>query len=183
MAQRAASRMSRSAGFTLIELMVVVIIATILLSIAIPAYTSQIRKSRRTEARTAVLDLASHTSQRPMEQFNRMVNCFQLGRQSRLRSVSRSSRQQLLPGERLLSRLQRGRARGALFFSYRDPGCRQRPGQGHAVCVVHRGLDWKAGGAGLLEHGFDGHLLVTRCNARRPGDGGRSRAERSLTPP
>jgi len=58
-AQRAASRMSRSAGFTLIELMVVVIIATILLSIAIPAYTSQIRKSRRTEARTAVLDLAS----------------------------------------------------------------------------------------------------------------------------
>jgi len=58
-AQRAASRTSRSAGFTLIELMVVVIIATILLSIAIPAYTSQIRKSRRTEARTAVLDLAS----------------------------------------------------------------------------------------------------------------------------
>ena len=37
------------------------------------------------------------------------------------------------------------------------------------MCVVHRGLDWKAGGAELLEHGFDGHLLVTRCNARRPG--------------
>jgi type IV pilus assembly protein PilE len=45
-------------GFTLIELMVVVIIATILLSIAIPSYMSQVRQSRRTEAKTALLDLA-----------------------------------------------------------------------------------------------------------------------------
>jgi type IV pilus assembly protein PilE len=45
-------------GFTLIELMVVVIIATILLSIAIPSYMSQVRESRRTEAKTALLDLA-----------------------------------------------------------------------------------------------------------------------------
>jgi len=47
------------AGFTLIELMVVITIATILLSIAVPSYTSQMRKSRRTEARTALLDLAA----------------------------------------------------------------------------------------------------------------------------
>jgi type IV pilus assembly protein PilE len=46
-------------GFTLIELMVVVVIATILLSIAVPSYMSQVRQSRRTEAKTAVLDLAS----------------------------------------------------------------------------------------------------------------------------
>jgi type IV pilus assembly protein PilE len=39
--------------------MITVVIAAILVSIAIPAYTSQIRKSRRTEARSAVLDLAS----------------------------------------------------------------------------------------------------------------------------
>jgi type IV pilus assembly protein PilE len=45
-------------GFTLIELMVVVVIATILLSIAVPSYMSQMRQSRRTEAKTAVLDLA-----------------------------------------------------------------------------------------------------------------------------
>src|SRR5690242_1077544 len=45
-------------GFTLIELMIVVVIATILLSIAIPSYQQQIRQSRRTEARTAILDLA-----------------------------------------------------------------------------------------------------------------------------
>ncbi len=45
-------------GFTLIELMIVVVIATILLSIAIPSYMSQVRQSRRTEAKTALLDLA-----------------------------------------------------------------------------------------------------------------------------
>jgi type IV pilus assembly protein PilE len=45
-------------GFTLIELMVVVVIATILLSIAIPNYLSYVRQSRRTEAKTALLDLA-----------------------------------------------------------------------------------------------------------------------------
>ena len=49
----------RAGGFTLIELMVVVVAMTILATIAIPAYQSQIRKSRRTEARTALLDLAN----------------------------------------------------------------------------------------------------------------------------
>jgi type IV pilus assembly protein PilE len=47
-----------SHGFSLIELMVVVVIATILFSIAVPSYMSQVRQSRRTEAKTAVLDLA-----------------------------------------------------------------------------------------------------------------------------
>jgi type IV pilus assembly protein PilE len=47
------------AGFTLIELMVTIAIGSMLLAIAVPGYQSQIRKSRRTEARTAVLDLAS----------------------------------------------------------------------------------------------------------------------------
>jgi type IV pilus assembly protein PilE len=47
-----------SLGFTLIELMVVVVIATILISIAVPSYMSQVRQSRRIEAKTAILDLA-----------------------------------------------------------------------------------------------------------------------------
>ena len=45
-------------GFTLIELMVVVVIASILVTIAIPMYTAQVQQSRRTDARTALLDLA-----------------------------------------------------------------------------------------------------------------------------
>jgi len=46
------------AGFSLIELMIVVAIAGILIAIALPSYQSQIRKSRRTDAKTALLDLA-----------------------------------------------------------------------------------------------------------------------------
>jgi type IV pilus assembly protein PilE len=49
----------RAAGFTLIELMITVVIAAILMSIAFPLYQHQIRESRRTDARSAVLDLAS----------------------------------------------------------------------------------------------------------------------------
>ena len=52
------ARARRLAGFTLIELMVTVIVAAILVAIAVPSYTMQTRKSRRTDAKTALLDLA-----------------------------------------------------------------------------------------------------------------------------
>jgi type IV pilus assembly protein PilE len=52
-------RPRRIAGFSLIELMVTVAVAATLAAIVIPTYQSQIRKSRRTEARTAVMDLAT----------------------------------------------------------------------------------------------------------------------------
>jgi type IV pilus assembly protein PilE len=45
-------------GFTLIELMVTVAILSILATIAVTSYTSQVQKSRRTEAKSALLDLA-----------------------------------------------------------------------------------------------------------------------------
>jgi len=48
-----------AAGFTLVELLVTIIVATILISISVPAYQNQVRKSRRTEAKTALLDLAA----------------------------------------------------------------------------------------------------------------------------
>jgi type IV pilus assembly protein PilE len=50
---------SRVSGFTLIELMIVVVIVAILAGIAVPSYNSSIRKSRRTEAKTALLDFAA----------------------------------------------------------------------------------------------------------------------------
>ena len=45
-------------GYTLIELLITIAIVAILASIANAAYTSQIQKSRRTDARSALLDLA-----------------------------------------------------------------------------------------------------------------------------
>ena len=46
-------------GFTLMELMITLAIAAILASIAVPAYNSYILKSHRTEAKSALLDMAS----------------------------------------------------------------------------------------------------------------------------
>jgi type IV pilus assembly protein PilE len=47
-----------SRGVTLIELMIVVVIASILMAIAVPSYRSYVLRSHRVEAKTALLDLA-----------------------------------------------------------------------------------------------------------------------------
>lgn len=49
----------RSAGFTLIEIMIAVVIVAILTAVALPQYSSYIMKSRRADAKTALLDLAA----------------------------------------------------------------------------------------------------------------------------
>jgi type IV pilus assembly protein PilE len=49
----------KSAGFTLVELVVAMVIAAILAAIAIPAYSSYVLQAHRTDAKTALLDLAS----------------------------------------------------------------------------------------------------------------------------
>jgi type IV pilus assembly protein PilE len=53
------ARTLRTAGFTLIELMIVVVVVAILLIVAVPTYLSQMRESRRTEARNYLVELAS----------------------------------------------------------------------------------------------------------------------------
>jgi type IV pilus assembly protein PilE len=59
------------AGFTLIELMTTILVGSILLAIAIPSYNAQTQKSRRTEAKTALLDLASRE-----ERYNSTYNTY-----------------------------------------------------------------------------------------------------------
>lgn len=49
----------RLRGFTLVEVMITVAIVAILAAIALPAYTKQIRKSRRGDAKIALLDMAA----------------------------------------------------------------------------------------------------------------------------
>ncbi len=51
------------AGFTLIELMIVVAIVAILAVIVYPSYTAQVRKARRAEAQQVLLDVASRQQQ------------------------------------------------------------------------------------------------------------------------
>ena len=58
MQQLLGSRKQRSSGFSLLELLVTVAVISILATIAVTSYTSQVQKSRRTEAKSAVLDLA-----------------------------------------------------------------------------------------------------------------------------
>lgn len=50
--------MKKNRGFTLIELMVVVIVIAILAAIAIPSYLNQTRKSRRNAAEAAIQQIA-----------------------------------------------------------------------------------------------------------------------------
>ena len=47
-----------AAGFTLIELMIVVAVVAILASIAVPSYQEQIRKSRRAQAKSDMVEYA-----------------------------------------------------------------------------------------------------------------------------
>ena len=48
---------SRSAGFTLLELMIVVVIIAILAAIALPAYTKYVQRTRRSDATSMLMNM------------------------------------------------------------------------------------------------------------------------------
>ena len=61
----------KSAGFTLIELMITVAIVGILTAIALPAYTQYIARGKRAEARVAILEAEGW-----LERFNTEKNSY-----------------------------------------------------------------------------------------------------------
>ena len=62
---------SAARGFTLIEAMIVVAIVAILAVVAFPTYTEHIRKARRSDAKSALLDLAARE-----ERFHSVQNVY-----------------------------------------------------------------------------------------------------------
>lgn len=58
----------RARGFTLIELMIVVVVIAVLASIAYPSYQDQIRKSNRSAAQQFMSDIASREQQILLDQ-------------------------------------------------------------------------------------------------------------------
>ena len=54
---------NREAGFTLAELMIVVVIVGILMAIALPTFQNQVIRSKRTAAQAEMLDIANRQQQ------------------------------------------------------------------------------------------------------------------------
>lgn len=53
----------KSAGFTLIEVMIVVVIVAVLLMIGLPSYENSMQKGRRSDAREALMSVANRQEQ------------------------------------------------------------------------------------------------------------------------
>lgn len=59
--------MRRHAGFTLIEMLITVAVVSLLAAIAYPSYQDQVRKSRRAEAQSLLMDIGTRQQQRLLD--------------------------------------------------------------------------------------------------------------------
>lgn len=54
---------NRQSGFTLVELMIVVVVIGVLAAIALPSYQNSVRKSRRSDAHSLLMEVANRQEQ------------------------------------------------------------------------------------------------------------------------
>lgn len=71
--QQAIQRQPRAAGFTLVELMIVIVIISLLAAIAVPQYNGMMQDSRRSEGFSALNQIAAQ-----LEQFHSENNTYTL---------------------------------------------------------------------------------------------------------
>lgn len=64
-------QMKRHAGFTLIELMIVVLVVAILVGVAVPAYNDQVRKTRRGAGKAVIMETVQ-----ALERFHTVNNTY-----------------------------------------------------------------------------------------------------------
>ncbi|WP_198171766.1 type IV pilin protein [Pseudohalioglobus lutimaris] len=68
-----------AAGFTLMEVMIVVVIVGILLAVALPSYNSSLEKGRRADAKAALLDASNRQEQFMLDRSTYTLNMTELG--------------------------------------------------------------------------------------------------------
>ena len=78
-AQRRGARCRAVAGFTLMEVMIVVVIVGILMSVALPAYQGSLQKGRRSDAMSALLDASNRQQQFMLDQGRYTTDMQELG--------------------------------------------------------------------------------------------------------
>jgi type IV pilus assembly protein PilE len=74
-----ASKRRRERGFTLIEVMIVVTIIGLLLAVGLPSYQNSIQKGRRSDAISALLDVANRQEQYMLDRSTYTTDMTELG--------------------------------------------------------------------------------------------------------
>ena len=80
MQRNSGGRLSRSmSGFTLIEVLIVVVIVGILLAISLPSYQESLRKGRRADAKAGLMDAANRQERLILDRATYATDMQQLG--------------------------------------------------------------------------------------------------------